>query len=241
MRQYANEVALLDRAISLRPDDLDTRLGRAQIEVFWKANPRPMRDVIASAISRDPANAHRLATTRVFLAFAERDADSGLQALADLGEKTFGPNAFQFPRPAGDGIFARLKGDTAAAQASFARARAIQEKIVMAQPDYAPAVCILGLIDAVLGRKEDALREAARAAELMPPSKDSINGAHLVRLVAMIYAWLGEKDRAIDQLQRAVQIPAGGSYGELKLFPQWDPLRGDPRFESIIASLAPKE
>jgi TolB-like protein/class 3 adenylate cyclase/Flp pilus assembly protein TadD len=241
MRQYANEVALLDRAISLRPDDLDTRLGRAQIEVFWKANPRPMRDVIASAISRDPANAHRLATTRVFLAFAERDADSGLQALADLGEKTFGPNAFQFPRAAGDGIFARLKGDTAAAQASFARARAIQEKIVMAQPDYAPAVCILGLIDAVLGRKEDALREAARAAELMPPSKDSINGAHLVRLVAMIYAWLGEKDRAIDQLQRAVQIPAGGSYGELKLFPQWDPLRGDPRFESIIASLAPKD
>ena len=84
------------------------------------------------------------------------------------------------------------------------------------------------------------MREADRAGELMPLSKDAINGAYLLRLVAMIYAWTGEKDRAVDQLKRSVQLPAGGSYGELKLFPQWDPLRGDPGFESIVASLAPK-
>ena len=240
MRQYANEAAALDRAISLKPDDLDTRIGRAQLEVFWKADPKPMHDVIASAISRDPANARRLATSRVFLAFAERDADRGLQALADLGEKTWGPNAMQFPRPAGDGIFFRLKGDTAAAQASFARARAVQEKIIQAQPDYGPALSILGFIDAALGRKEDAVREAIHAAELMPPSKESINGANVMRMVALIYAWVGDKDRAIEQLQRSVQIPGGGSHGDLKLFPQWDPLRGDARFEQIVASLAPK-
>ena len=84
------------------------------------------------------------------------------------------------------------------------------------------------------------MREAARARELLPLNKDSINGAHLVRMIAMIYGWVGEKDRAIDQLKQSLQIPGAGHYGELKLFPQWDCLRGDPRFESIIASLAPK-
>lgn len=241
MRDYAKEAAMLDRAISLRPDDLDTRIGRAQIDVFWKADPRPLRDVLATAISRDPANSKRQARIRAFLALAERDADGGLQALADLGDKTWGPNAFQFPRALGDAIFYRLKGDTVAAEAAFARARIIQEKIVQAQPEYGPPLCILGLIDAGLLRKEDALREAARASELLPPSKDSINGGQLIRVEAIIYAWIGDKDRAVKQLQQAVQIPAGASYGELKLFPFWDPLRGDPQFEHIIASLAPKD
>jgi len=75
----------------------------------------------------------------------------------------------------------------------------------------------------------------------MPLSKDSINGAHIMNLLAVIYAWVGEKDLAIEQLTRAVQIPGGLSYGHLRLFPLWDPLRGDPRFEEIVASLAPKE
>ncbi|PYI78705.1 MAG: hypothetical protein DMF04_02310 [Verrucomicrobia bacterium] len=238
LREYAKEAAMLDRAISLKPDDLDTRIGRAQCEVFWKADPRPMHDALASA--RDSANPGRFAANRVFLALAERDPAGGMQALDALGENTFGPNAFQYPRALGEGIFSRLKGDAATAQAGFARARVIQEKVVQAQPDYGPALCILGLIDAGLGRKEDALREADRAGELMPLSKDAINGAYLVRLVAMIYAWTGEKDRAVDQLKRSVQLPAGGSYGELKLFPHWDPLRGDPRFDQIVASLAPK-
>jgi TolB-like protein/class 3 adenylate cyclase/Tfp pilus assembly protein PilF len=238
LREYAKEAAMLDRAISLKPDDLDTRIGRAQCDVVWKADVRPMHDLLASA--HNAANPSRFAANRVFLAFAERDPVGGMQALAALGERTWGPNAFQFPRAAGEGIFARLKGDTAAARASFARARAIQEKVVQAQPEYGPALCILALIDAGLGRKEDALREADRAGELMPLSKDSINGGFLIKTVAMIYAWTGEKDRAIDQLQRALQIPATGHYGELKLFPHWDPLRGDPRFEKIVASLAPK-
>ena len=198
-----------------------------------------MHDVLA--LARDPGNPARFAGSRVFLAFAERDPAGGIQALAALGERTFGPNAFQYPRAFGDGIFARLEGDAAGALAGFTRARAIQEKIAQAQPEYGPALCILGLIDAGLGRKEDALREADRSAELMPLSKDSINGAHLIKMVALIYAWTGEKDRGIEQLKRAVKIPGAAHYGELKLFPHWDPLRGDPRFEQIVASLAPKE
>jgi hypothetical protein len=101
---------------------------------------------------------------------------------------------------------------------------------------------VLGLIDAGLGRKEDALREGRRAIELLPVTKDSINGAHMIEFFAVIAAWVGEKDLACEQLAIATRLPSSSlSYGGLKLFPTYDPLRGAPRFEKIVASLAPKD
>jgi hypothetical protein len=99
---------------------------------------------------------------------------------------------------------------------------------------------VLGLIDAALGRKEEALLEGRRAIELLPVEKDAINGPLMIEYFAMIAAWLGNNDLACEQLARAARLPNGGSYGEFKLLPFWDPLRGDPCFEKIVASLAPK-
>ncbi len=110
-----------------------------------------------------------------------------------------------------------------------------------AQPDYGPALCVLGVLDVHLGRKEDALREGRRAVELTPLTKDAINGPVIMAILADIYARAGEKDLAIEQLRHAVQLPGGPPYGVLRLFPEWDALRGDPRFDKIVASLAPKE
>jgi hypothetical protein len=112
---------------------------------------------------------------------------------------------------------------------------------VQAQPDYAPPICTLALIDAGLDRKEEALREIRRAVELLPVTKDSLNGADMIQYSAIVAAWVGEKDLALEHLAKAVQLPGFLSYGRLKLLPWWDPLRGDPRFEQIVASLAPKE
>jgi len=115
---------------------------------------------------------------------------------------------------------------------------------VLAQPDYGPAWCILGVIDAALGRKDDALREGRRAVEMLPVERESVNGLHMIEYLAMIAAWVGEKDLACEQLAKAIRYPmypSTVSYGELKLMPCWDTLRGDPRFEKIVASLAPKE
>jgi hypothetical protein len=99
---------------------------------------------------------------------------------------------------------------------------------------------VLGLIDAALGRKEDALREGRRAVQLLPLEKDAINGPRMIAYLAMIAAWAGEKDLACQQLAVAIRPPTSITYGQLKLLPFWDPLRGDPRFEKIVASLAPK-
>jgi len=97
------------------------------------------------------------------------------------------------------------------------------------------------VIDAILGRKQEALSECRRAVELLPVEKDAFNGPLLIEWFAISAGWVGEKDLAFEQLATAAHIPGTLSYGRLKLFPFFDPLRGDPRFEDIVASLAPKD
>src|SRR5207253_9677677 len=106
--------------------------------------------------------------------------------------------------------------------------------------DDGGALSVLGLIDAALGRKEDALREGRRAVELLPMEKDAINGTRMIASLANIAAWVGDKDLAYQQLAVAISPPSQLSYGQLKLLPFWDPLRGDPCFEKIVNSLAPR-
>src|SRR5205814_7399113 len=110
-------------------------------------------------------------------AVAERDATAGEMALTALGDATFGDSQTRFGAAFGRGLLARMMKDEAKARAAFAAIRPEQEKIVRAQPDFGPALCILALIDAGLGRREEALRESRRAVELVPLEKDALNGS----------------------------------------------------------------
>src|SRR5438093_12811564 len=155
-----------------------------------------------------------------------------------------GEDAIILSRSFGEGLLARMTKDEVKARIAFEAARAQQEKIVQAQPDYGPALCVLGLIDAALGRKDLALDEGRRAIALTPLEKDVTNGSRVLQYFAITAAWAGEKELALQQLEAGLRAPNASqmlSYGALKLFPVWDPLRGDPRFEKIVASLAPKE
>jgi len=138
-------------------------------------------------------------------------------------------------------LVARTRGDVDAARIAFISARDEVEQGLRDEPDEGPSLCVLGMIDAALGRKEQALHEGRRAAELLPVRKDSINGALVAEYLAVTYAWTGEKDAAIEQLSTVVKVPGDVSYGQLRLHPFWDSLRDDPRFEQIVASLAPVE
>jgi serine/threonine-protein kinase len=139
-----------------------------------------------------------------------------------------------------EGVIARMTKDDAGARVAFTAAREEQQNTLQAPESYGPSLCMLGLIDAGLGRKEEALRQGRRAVELLPVEKDSIHGKGMVEYLAMIAAWVGEKDLACQQLAIAVRPPSPLTYGHLKLHPYWDPLRGYPPFEKIVASLAPK-
>ena len=240
LRWYAQMVDALDRALAIVPNDIDTKISRAQAELDWKADTRPLHNTIDALLSGQPSAAASFADSWFYLALCERDFPAAERALAALGEHTYGPDAVLFSPKFGQGFVAKLKGDSAGAQAAFSAARAQQEKLIAAQGDYAPALCVLGMIDAALGRKEDALREGRRAVEMLPVEKDALNAVRVREFLAIIYAWTGEKDLACEQLEAATKFPASASYGQLRLHPYWDPLRGDPRFEKIVAGFAPK-
>ena len=242
LRRYPETIAALDKALSIKPDDVETKVTRCLMDLEWRADTRPLHQAIDEIRAKNPAALQSVADTWLLCALAERDTSAAEAALAALGENTFGDDATQFNAKFGEGLVARMMKDENKARAAFATARSGQEKVVQAQANYGPALCILALIDAGLGRKEEALREGRRAVELTPISKDSINGADTIAYLAAIAAWVGEKGLACEQLATAARLPGSlVSYGRLKLLPWWDPLRGDPRFEKIVASLAPKD
>jgi len=240
LRRYPEAESVLDRVLTITPNDIDTKKERAMVEFEWKANTAPMRQLIGSIRADDPAQLPNIADTSLTCALADRDPIAAKDALIALGDAPFNDDVVQFSRLFVQGVIARMTNDDAQARLAFTAARAQQEKIVEAQPNYGPALCVLGLIDAALGRKEEALREGQRAVELLPADRDAINGPHMIEYLAMIAAWIGDKNLACEQLANAVGRPSDFGYGELKLLPFWDPLRGDPRFEEIVASLAPK-
>jgi TolB-like protein/class 3 adenylate cyclase/Tfp pilus assembly protein PilF len=241
LRRYSDEAAVLDRALSIKPDDGETKVARALIPLDWKADTRPLHQTLDEIRAKDPEAIKTVADNWFLCTLAERDAVAAESALVALGDNFFGNDAIQLRRGFSEGLIARMTKNEAKARAAFIAARAEQQKQVDSQPGYGPALCVLALIDAALGRKEEALREGQRAIELLPVEKDSINGAHMIEYFAITAAWVGEKDLACDKLAAALPMPAQLSYGQLKLLPYWDPLRGDPRFEKIVASLAPKE
>jgi non-specific serine/threonine protein kinase len=237
LRRYAEEKRTFERILAFEPDDPITKSQHAFVELDSKADTRPLHRVTDSVLEENPAALPSIADNWLLCALAERDPAAARKALIALGENpaSLAPIAdVRFNRSFMEGVIARLAKDEAKAQASFTAARAEQEKSIQAQPDYGPTVCVLGLIDAALGRKQEALREGRRAVELLPVEKDAVRGMAMVKFLAMIAAWAGDKDIACEQLAIAVRNPSDLSYGQLKLMPFWDPLRGDPRFEALV-------
>jgi serine/threonine-protein kinase len=244
LRRYAESIAALDRALAIVPDNAETRAARAGYYMYWKADTRPLHQTIDAILAQGSGAIASAADVWFFCALAERDPAAAERALVAVGDNPcWNEGVIVLSHSFGEGLLARMTKDEARARTAFEAARAQQEKIVQAQPDYGPALCVLGLIDAALGSKDLALDEGRRAIALMPVEKDVVNGSRVLQYFAITAAWAGDKELALQQLEAGLRAPAASSmlsYGALKLFPVWDPLRGDPRFEKIVASLAPK-
>jgi serine/threonine protein kinase/Tfp pilus assembly protein PilF len=241
IRRYAEQKSKLDRMLTIEPNNLAVKAKRALVEVDWKADTGPSHQVINEIRATNPAAMPQVADFWLGCALAERDVAAAKDAVIAAGANPpFGDDPVHFTRPFAEGVIARMTHDEPKAQLAFTAARVEQEKTLQAEPDYGPAWCALGVIDAALGRKEEALREGRRAVELLPVKKDAVYGMVMIKYLAVIAAWVGEKDLAFEQLAFSARTPAGVTYGELKLDPFWDLLRGDQRFEKIVASLAPK-
>jgi len=240
LKRYTDEISVLRQALAIEPDDVNTKVALAAVQFHWKADTRALHETIDSIRATNPGALPNVANDWLSCALAERDVAEANDALNAFGETPLTDYVVHANRPLIEGVLARLTKDEDKALAAFTAARALQQKAVQDQPNYGPPLCVLGLIDAALGRKEEALREGRRAVELLPVERDAISGPLIIKYLAMIAAWTGEKDLAFQQLASAVRPPSTVSYGQLKLEPYWDPLRADPRFEKIVASLAPK-
>jgi TolB-like protein/Flp pilus assembly protein TadD len=239
--RYKEMASTLDRVLAIAPKDIPSRVRRALVDLENGADPKAFHTAVDSILMEDPNASLCFVNPWLFVVLRAPDPAAVQRALFNLtGCGCFDENV---PFPSGwcEGQLAKWRGNDSAALAAFNSARNEVSQTVQKQPDYAAALCALGVIDAVLGNKMDAIREGERAVELTPVSKNAIEGATLVRYLAVIYAWTGEKDRAIQRLAETTYLPGSHiSYGYLRLHPLWDPLRGDPRFEAIVDSLAPK-
>lgn len=244
LRRHSEAKALLDRVVAIEPDNPVAKVSQAFLDFDWHADTRALHQVIETVRATNPAALSTIANYWLNCAMAERDGVAAHQAVAAAGENPFTALSFaenmNFSGPFIEGLIARFMNDNVKARSAFTAARVVQEKIIHGQPNYGPALCVLGLIDAGLSHKEDALSEGRRATELLPLEKDALGGVTQVKYLAIIAAWVGDRDLACEQLAIATSRPSDLSYGQLKLLPLWDPLRGDPRFEKIVKSLAPK-
>jgi TolB-like protein/Tfp pilus assembly protein PilF len=240
LRDYDQMARILDRIIALGPERRGARLIRASIDQEQRADTGPLHAAIDKILANEPGSEKDpfVAGWRLDLALYDRDVDTAGSLAAAVPQKE-GRDFYL-------GVVARLKGDVAAERGAFMRARTQLEEEVRVHPDDMRLVADLGLVDAALGRKEEALSEGRRAMELAPLAQEALRGlsnneGFARTRFAIICAWTGERDLALEHLEALVKTPGGPSYGGLRLDPMWDPLRGDLRFEKIVALLAPKE
>ena len=236
LRRYADVARIYERALAIAPGDPGIRIYRAYLEIDARADVKPFQGMLAVLLAEDPRLAPNIDDPNFSL--CERTSAAAARMFASFpreGSATMGAN---YPRAYWEGLVARWQGDAPRARAAFSAARAEVERVLSGQPDAAPTVSLLGMIDAGLGRKEEAIAEGRRASELLPYGKDALAGGVIAVNLAQILAWTGEKSAAIDQIAAVEQQPNLLSYGQLKLHPRWDDLRGDPRFETLVSSLA---
>jgi TolB-like protein/lipopolysaccharide biosynthesis regulator YciM len=241
MRHYADQRIFLDRALQLAPNDLSAQIFRARVELEEHANTKALHNVLVAFLEKEPNQPEKFGDDLIDLALFERDSEISAAAVSALAHGlTYGVESISFPRGWAEGRIARARGDSASEKSSFTEARAALSKALEQNPNDAPSLMAAALADAMLGQGREAVHEARRAVELLPVSKDAVDGALFLEYLAAVYTTVGKPNDAINQLNSASKIPSQVNYGELKLDPIWDPLRGDSRFEKIVASLAPK-
>src|SRR5207248_6377553 len=204
LHDYENYGKVLDRILVLHPEFRATRVVRALIEVDQRADTGRSRVAIEKTLAEDPASAKDpfLAGARFTLALFDRDLDAAGVLATALSEKNYGEGGAypDFCRDFWIGVVARLKGDKTSAGAALTRARAEQEAEIR-NPDDVWLLSRLGLIDAISGKKEQALSEGQRAIAMLPTLKNFWAEAMVKRYFVMACAWAGERELALEHLE----------------------------------------
>jgi tetratricopeptide (TPR) repeat protein len=247
LRRYDRFDGLMTRLLGVLPPDRSAtyRVFRTFGPLESQGELDPLRAAVATVTPEEDASGAIRDLHNLILALWSHDPDSVSRISARAAETTFVFNGVKYPKSWYEGLAARIRGDKEGAQAAFAAARLEVEKVVLADASDGRALSLLAMIDAGLGRQEQAVQEAEHACEL-ETFENSGSSAPIVRCnLAVVYAWNGQFDFAISELDQLVNRPAGTNlpaqptYGDFQRNPLWDPLRNDPRFTAIMKRLAP--
>jgi TolB-like protein/Flp pilus assembly protein TadD len=244
VRRYADAASTLAEAAALNPDAHFFSLARAAIDLKTKGDTAPLRAALRKIPKDfDPGGSVTIVALR--LSLMDRDYEESARLLRESRAEKYndtgleGPAAvfdgYALPKSFFEGSVARARGETDAAERAFAAAQQMVETDMAQWQNDAKATSLLGTLQALRGNKEEAIRAGRRAVELLPVSKDAYDGPLIATKLAVIYARVGEADRALELLDDLMKLPNGPTPGTLRVEPEWDSLRGDPRFEKLAA------
>ena len=239
-RRFPEAVHVYDNVLAAGEQTPIVRFRRASCILWRTGDTGPFREILTKYPDMEFAGGQTPARSWMAMLdgnYAEAERVLVASPRQDFQDIDF---SFYFPKSWYQAMIARAKGDEARAMAAFRECREILAQRLTVKSEHARTIAVLAQVDAGLGQKDLAIREAQHAIDLMPVSKDIYDGALVLEGLAQVYTWSGEPGRAIEVLQKLVSMPGYTNYGRLKLHPLWQPLRGDPRFEKIVNSLAPK-
>jgi tetratricopeptide (TPR) repeat protein len=242
LNNFPGALQAIDQMLTWRPGDFELLSERAFFHYVWKAD-LTLLDQLTTGDAVKNASATELATVRFWRAILHRDFHAAGDALAtgNVQETDFNALGYFIPREWMEAMVAEGLGDHAKAQTKLLGARDRAATFSQERPSSGMALIVVAQLDAALGRKDEAIREGERAAELFPVAKDAVTAPSVLCRLAAIYARVGERDRSLELLEKLVPVPNALDYGDLKLEPAWDPLRSDPRFQQLLVKLAPND
>jgi TolB-like protein/Tfp pilus assembly protein PilF len=237
-RRFPEAVHVYDNVLAAGETVPIVRFRRAGCILYGTGDFGPMRDILTKYPDMEFAGGQT--PTRSWMAMLDHDYARAQKFLIDSPRNDFQDVdfSFYFPKSWYEAMIAREKGDSSKATAAFRECREILAQRLIVKPEHARTIAVLAQVDAGLGQKELAISEAQHAIDLMPVSTDIYDGALVLEGLALVYTWTGDRDRAIELVQKLLTMPGYINYGRLKFHPLWAPLRGDPRYDRIVSSLA---
>ena len=241
LRRWKNAAEWAEKMRAMAPASLVAKTQSGYIDFWWKGDTHLLKSILDQVPSGvDPDGV--LTSCRWDLAMIERDYAAAKRALdtSPLNEISY-TNSGSTPKTFLEGCVYLAQGDNENAQKAFEKARPSFEALVKEAPLSADRHANLGWLYAFMGRREDAIREGQRAVGLKPESKDAFDGAIMNCYLALIYARIWEKDLALPLIERLLKTPGAVdsvdysiTLNDLKFRWEWDPLRGEPRFQKLI-------